>query len=105
MKRLVLSLSLSLSLGAATLLTAAGAYAADAVGIPACDDFLVKYEACISGKIPAAKQPMFKSSVDQMRTGWASAAKTPQAKPALEAACMQSSEQAKASTAAYGCVF
>lgn len=101
MKRLVLSLSFTV----ATLLTVAGAQAADAVGIPACDDFLTKYEACITGKIPAAQQPMFKSSVDQMRTGWASAARTPQAKPALESACMQSSEQAKASTAAYGCTF
>jgi hypothetical protein len=101
MKRLVLSLSFT----AATLLTVAEAHAADAVGIPACDDFLTKYEACITGKIPAAQQPMFKSSVDQMRAGWASAAKTPHAKPALESACKQSSEQAKVSTAAYGCVF
>lgn len=101
MKRLVLSLSFTV----ATLLSVAEAQAADAVGIPVCDDFLTKYEACITGKIPAAQQPMFKSSVDQMRTGWISAAKTPQAKPALESACMQSSEQAKASTAAYGCSF
>lgn len=101
MKRLVLSLNFT----AAALFTVSGAYAADAVGIPVCDDFLVKYEACITGKIPAAQQPMFKSSVDQMRTGWISAAKTPQAKPALESACKQSVEQAKASTAAYGCSF
>lgn len=65
MKRLVLSLSFTV----ATLLSVAEAQAADAVGIPVCDDFLTKYEACITGKIPAAQQPMFKSSVDQMRTG------------------------------------
>ena len=87
------------------VVVASGARAGEMVGVPACDDFLAKYEACVSGKIPAAQQPTFKSSVDQMRASWAAAAKNPNAKPALEAACRQSVEHIKASTAAYGCAF
>ncbi len=101
MNRLVMILGVA----ATAILATTGARAADPVGIPACDGFLAKYETCITSKIPAAQQPTFKSSVDQMRTSWATAAKTPQAKPALEAACKQSYEQVKASTAAYGCSF
>jgi hypothetical protein len=84
---------------------AGGASAADAVGVPACDDFLAKYEACVSAKIPSAQQPAFRSSIEQMRSAWASAAKDPVAKPALESACTQSSEQAKTSAANFGCSF
>lgn len=87
------------------VVAASGARAGEMVGVPACDDFLAKYEACVSGKIPAAQQPTFKSSVDQMRASWTAAAKNPNAKPALEAACRQSVEHIKASTAAYGCTF
>jgi hypothetical protein len=95
---------LSLGFAAATFASSA-AFAGEPVGIPACDDFLTKYDACVSGKIPAAQQPAFKASVDQMRSTWAMTAKNPSAKPALEGACKSAAEQTKASTAAYGCAW
>lgn len=94
-----------LSLGFAAALVASSAHAGEQVGVPVCDEFLTKYDACISGKIPAAQQPTFKASVDQMRSSWAMAAKNPSAKPALEGACKATIEQMKASVASYECTF
>jgi hypothetical protein len=100
MSRLALSASLAVAVGFA----ATGARAAD-VGIPACDDFLAKYEACVSGKIPAAQQPAFKTQLDQLRASWAAAAQNLSARPSLEAACKQTADQMKASMTPYGCSF
>jgi hypothetical protein len=95
---------LALSACLATAVTAIVASAAE-VGIPACDEFLTKYEACVTGKIPAAQQPAFKAQLDQLRASWAAAAQNPSARPSLEAACKQTADQMKASMTPYGCSF
>ena len=100
MNRLALSASLVVAVGFA----ATGVRAAD-IGIPACDNFLANYEACVSGKIPAAQQPAFKSQLDQIRASWTAIAQNPNAKPTLEAACKQTADQMKASMTPYGCTF
>lgn len=41
--------------------------AAEPIGIPACDDFLTKYEVCLSDKVPAAQQSVFKTQIEQLR--------------------------------------
>ena len=89
---------------AALLLSAAGARA-DSIGIAACDDFIVKYDACISGKVPAAHQAAFKSQIEQLKKTWTELAKDSNTKPALEATCKQSAEQMKAGLQSYGCSF
>ena len=81
------------------------AIAAEPIGIPACDDFLTKYEACLSDKVPAAHQSAFKSQIEQLRASWLSLAQNPQTKPTLESACKISADQAKAAVASYGCQF
>ncbi len=78
---------------------------AQQVGVPVCDDFLTKYEACVTTKIPAAQQATFKSSLDQTRKAWADAAKNPTAKAALESSCKQTADQLKQTLAAYNCAF
>jgi hypothetical protein len=78
---------------------------AQSVGIAACDDFLKKYEACVTSKVPAAQQATFKGQLDQMRKAWSDAAKTPNAKTTLEGSCKQSAEQMKTSMSAFGCAF
>lgn len=79
--------------------------AAEPIGVPACDDFLAKYEACLRDKAPAAQQAAFKGQIEQIRTSWTTLAKDPQTKPALESSCKTSSEQMKAAVASYGCKF
>src|SRR2546421_5441457 len=73
------------------------------VGVPECDDFLAKYEACVSGKVPAAAQSAFKTSMETWRSSWKELAKTPQGKAGLATACKSAADQAKASLGSYGC--
>jgi hypothetical protein len=75
----------------------------DKIGVPECDDFLAKYEACVRSRVPAAAQAVFNSSVEQMRKSWKEAAATPQGKAGLAAGCKQALETAKSSMSAYGC--
>jgi pectate lyase len=73
------------------------------IGVAACDEFLKKYEACVSGKVPAAAQATFKTSLDNWRSSWKKLAETPQGKAGLEAACKSSLDAAKTSLASYNC--
>lgn len=84
---------------------ASAAVAAEPVGVPVCDEFLTKYEACLADKVPSAQQGMFKGQIEQMRTNWTALAKNPQTKPTLESACKTSADQMKAAVASYGCKF
>jgi hypothetical protein len=43
---------------------------AQEIGIPACDDFIAKYVACVADKIPAAAQTEFQNALVQWRTEW-----------------------------------
>ena len=73
------------------------------VGVAECDDFLKKYEACVSGKVPAAAQATFKTSLEQWRNSWKQLASTPQGKAGLAQACKAAADQAKSSLGSYGC--
>lgn len=79
--------------------------AAGDIGVAECDDFLKKYEACVSGKVPAAAQATFKSSMEQWRTSWKQLAANPQTKATLAAACKSSMDTAKTSLASYNCTW
>ena len=81
--------------------TAAG----DKIGVPECDDFIAKYEACVSGKVPEVARAQFQSMLKTWRTEWKKAADNPQTKAALAQGCKMSAEQANASMKAYGCSF
>jgi hypothetical protein len=75
------------------------------IGVAECDDFLAKYEACVSGKVPAAAQATFKTSLDTWRSSWKKLAETPQGKAGLATACKAALEQAKTSLGTYGCTW
>ena len=74
----------------------------DKVGVPECDEYIAKVEACLA-KVPAAGQPAVKTSLDAMRKSWRDAAATPQGKAGLAAGCKQALETAKTTYSAYGC--
>src|SRR5260221_8031082 len=83
----------------------ATAPAGDSVGVPECDDYIKKYEACltkIAAKAPQVEIPM-KQAFETARNGWKSAAATPQGKATLASACKQAADAGKTSTAAYSC--
>ena len=76
---------------------------ADKVGVPECDDFISKYEACVNGKVPEAARATVKTSLETWRKSWKELAGTAQGKASLAQACKAASDQAKASMSAYGC--
>lgn len=80
-----------------------GAASGESIGVPECDEYLKKYEACISSKVPEVARPSMKQSMDTMRSSWKTAAATPEGKAGLAAGCKQELEAAKTATAAYGC--
>jgi len=87
------------------LLAGMAAAQAQSAGIAACDDFLTKYDTCVSSKIPAEQQAMYKTQIDQTRKAWLDLAKNPSTKATMEASCKQTMDATKASLTAFGCSF
>lgn len=77
----------------------------DKIGVPECDEYIAKYEACLNSKVPEAQRAMFKSSFDTMRKTWKDAAANPQGKAALATGCKQALDTAKQSMGAYACAW
>lgn len=75
------------------------------IGIPECDDFLRKYEACVAQHVPAASKAQFEQGMAQWRTAWKSAAAQPAARPSLVTACQQAMASTKMATTPYGCTW
>ena len=75
----------------------------DSIGVPECDEFITKYEKCITDSVPAAAQESLKQSMKQMRDGYKQAASTEAGKKALAQSCKQSLETTKQAMAAYKC--
>ena len=77
----------------------------DKVGVPECDEYIAKYEACISSKVPEAARTQYEASFKQIRDAWRAAAATPQGKAGLAQGCKMATDQARTSMKTYGCDF
>lgn len=82
--------------------TASTASAGD-VGIAECDDYLHKYEACLTGQVPEAARATLQQSLDATRDAWRQAAAVAQGSDALRNACVQARDSTRSSLQAYGC--
>lgn len=82
--------------------SAAGASSAS-IGVPECDEYLNKVQACIDNHVPEDSRAMQRQSMDQIRDQWRQAAANPTAKAGLAAGCKAALETARASFASYGC--
>jgi hypothetical protein len=92
--------------GAALLTVAvAGPARAQSTGIAACDDFLQKYDVCVTSKLPEAQRATYKAQLDQTRKAWLDMAKNPSAKSTMEQSCKQTTDAMKASLQSFGCSF
>jgi len=79
----------------------------DSVGVAECDEYIKKYEACltkIADKAPQAQGPL-KTAFEQQRNAFKQAASTEQGKTSLASTCKQAIESAKQSTSAYACTW
>ena len=74
----------------------------ESLGIPECDDYLTKYQACVSDKVPEASRAALEQSLQMTRDGWKQAIAAG-GKDQLAAACTTMREQSRASMTAYGC--
>ena len=85
--------------------TTSTASTGDKIGVPECDDFIAKYEACVSGKVPEIARAQYQTALKQWRDSWKKAAENPQTKATLAAGCKQASEQQAAAMKTFGCTW
>ena len=86
-----------------TASTPATVPAGEKIGVPECDDFIAKYDACVSSKVPEQARAQYKSAVAQWRASWKKLAENPATKGTLAAACKQAAAQQEAALKSYGC--
>jgi hypothetical protein len=84
---------------------AAAAATGDKIGVPDCDDFIAKYDACVTDKVPEIARAQYKGMIEQWRTSWRQLAANPNTKATLATACKQAAETARTSMKAYNCTF
>ena len=80
-----------------------GLSAGDAIGVPACDDYINKYTACVEDKIPVAQRALMQRSLMTMRQAWRKAAATEAGRQALSRGCETALVTARKSMAAFNC--
>ena len=83
----------------------APAVAAGDFGVPACDQYMRKYLACVDSKVPEAGRAAMRQSFEHARAAWKQAASTPEGRQHLAAACTQAEATAKQAMAPYGCAW
>jgi|SRR5215471_9734777 len=75
------------------------------IGVAECDEYLDKYEACITNHVPEAARATFNSTMKTTREQWRKLAANPTTKGGLAAACKQALESARTSMKMYNCTF
>lgn len=95
----------SASANADTAKTDTTAGSGPATGVAECDEYITKYEACLTKIAAQAPQsaPALKTAFEAQRNGFKTAAANPQTKATLGATCKQAIETAKTATKAYAC--
>ena len=91
----------TMSSPATTTTTTAG----DKIGVPECDDFIAKYDACVSSKVPEQARAQYKSAIAQWRASWKKLAENPATKGTLADACKQAAAQQETALKPYGCTW
>jgi hypothetical protein len=77
----------------------------DKIGVPECDDFIAKYDACVSNKVPEMVRAQYKDAIARWRTEWKKLANDPATRAQLATTCKQAAEQQNAALKSFGCNF
>jgi hypothetical protein len=93
------------AVGLALMLSLTSGAVAQDVGVPACDEFLNKYNTCIGSKVPAEQRATMTNAMSQVRTNWINVAKTAEGKAQLATVCKQTADQLKQQVAALNCAW
>ncbi|WP_439573259.1 hypothetical protein [Phreatobacter sp.] len=97
-------LALAIMAGMVVLAPVAAA-ALDQIGIPECDRFISRYEACVTTKVPATHRVTFSQQVAQLRTSWRALAENPDNRAQLEQICRTQGAQMRRGLEPFGCEF
>ncbi|HEY6560418.1 MAG TPA: hypothetical protein VI072_24205 [Polyangiaceae bacterium] len=77
---------------------------ANAIGVAACDDYLMKYTRCAKERAPALARTQMLESAVAMHASWKQAAAVPVTKRGLEQSCQAALKVADTSMP-YGCTW
>lgn len=97
-------LALAIAGGMAILASTAVA-GQEQIGIPECDRFITRYEACVTTKVPATHRVTFAQQVAQLRTSWRALAENPDNRAELERLCRTQGAQMQRGLEPFGCEF
>src|SRR6266516_2464436 len=70
---------------------------AETVGVPECDEYLAKYEACVTVHVPDDKRKAFHDGLAQRRAAWRTMSENPGTRPGLAQACRLALDTARSS--------
>lgn len=73
------------------------------IGVAECDEYVTKYKACLSDKVPAEAKDAMEQGMTTMVNAWKDAAKTEEGKKGLAQGCKTALDSAKTAMQAYGC--
>lgn len=76
----------------------------DKIGVPECDEYLEKYDACLP-KLSEIERTGVKKGLDMYRKAWKEAAADPKNKSDLAKGCQEILEITKETTRTYGCTW
>ncbi|HEV7375223.1 MAG TPA: hypothetical protein VGN95_10940 [Pyrinomonadaceae bacterium] len=84
--------------------TTTTASSGDKIGVPECDDFVAKMEACFP-KLPAVAREDYDKNFEKNMKEWRDAASTPQGRAKVAQQCKAITDIMKQSTKGYNCDF
>ena len=84
--------------------TASKTSSSEKIGIPECDDFIAKYNACISDHVPEAKKIEYKENIDAFARSWKQLTANSD-RNTVAAACKRHSDITREKMKRFGCEF
>lgn len=75
------------------------------IGILECDEFVAKYEACITDHVPEAKKREYRENLAAWSNAWRQQVVNTTAKEVVAAACKRHIEQSREAMKSFGCEF
>ena len=75
------------------------------IGIPECDEFVAKYEACITDHVPEAKQRQYRENIAAWSKAWRQQMVNTTARDVVAAACKRHIIASRESMKSFGCEF
>lgn len=77
--------------------------AASATGVPECDNFIAKYEACLADNVPDEARGAMQTALETWRGTWRTMAGAPNLRASLEQSCRTAIDTARSQMDSYGC--